>query len=323
MSVASTGFIVAIALAPLGAGEVYAQAPFHLLEATIPDVHRAIQEGQITCRGLVQAYLNRARAYNGTCNQLVTEENVADASCPTTANTRPRSRRRRAGPTAIRRKTPPIEFGRMEPTASDPSVQQQFGMTVGIPNAGQVRALGHDQHPRRALGHLQGRVRQASVGGAAAGRRAGGLRGIPPPAGRARARRGARRAVRPQSRSGGDADVLHPVLVQGSVRHQGHALDRRRRRALRHRFSGARPHAGRAAARRRARSSTPRPTPPNTTDAAPAIPAARTTRPRSCRRRSAISAAPGPAIRATRTTRRAPPRSARARAPASRSARTW
>src|SRR5258708_22804432 len=30
----------------------------------------------------------------------------------------------------------------MEPTASDPSVQQQFGMTVGIPNAGQVRALG-------------------------------------------------------------------------------------------------------------------------------------------------------------------------------------
>src|SRR5580698_10618050 len=30
----------------------------------------------------------------------------------------------------------------MEPTASDPSVQQQFGMIVGIPNAGQVNALG-------------------------------------------------------------------------------------------------------------------------------------------------------------------------------------
>ena len=38
-------------------------------------------------------------------------------------------------------KTPPIEFGRMEPTSSDPAVQQQYGMTVGIPNAGQVRAL--------------------------------------------------------------------------------------------------------------------------------------------------------------------------------------
>ena len=36
----------------------------------------------------------------------------------------------------------PIEFGRMEPTASDPSVQQQFGMIVGIPNAGQVNAIG-------------------------------------------------------------------------------------------------------------------------------------------------------------------------------------
>ena len=39
-------------------------------------------------------------------------------------------------------KGPPLEFGRMEPTASDPSVQQQFGMIVGIPNAGQVNALG-------------------------------------------------------------------------------------------------------------------------------------------------------------------------------------
>ncbi|MGH8565511.1 MAG: amidase family protein [Gammaproteobacteria bacterium] len=35
----------------------------------------------------------------------------------------------------------PIEFGRMEPTASDPSVHQQYGMIVGIPNAGQVNAL--------------------------------------------------------------------------------------------------------------------------------------------------------------------------------------
>src|ERR671927_279714 len=47
---------------------------FHLLEATIADVHRGIQSGQLTCRQLVQAYVNRARAYNGSCNQLVTEE---------------------------------------------------------------------------------------------------------------------------------------------------------------------------------------------------------------------------------------------------------
>ena len=36
---------------------------------------------------------------------------------------------------------PPLEFGRMEPTASDPSVQQQYGMITGIPNAGQLNAL--------------------------------------------------------------------------------------------------------------------------------------------------------------------------------------
>ncbi len=29
----------------------------------------------------------------------------------------------------------------MEPTQSDPSVQQQYGMVVGMPNAGQVNAL--------------------------------------------------------------------------------------------------------------------------------------------------------------------------------------
>ena len=36
---------------------------------------------------------------------------------------------------------PPLEFGRMDTTASDPEVAQQFGMIVGIPNAGQLNAL--------------------------------------------------------------------------------------------------------------------------------------------------------------------------------------
>src|SRR6185503_11935125 len=35
----------------------------------------------------------------------------------------------------------PFEFGRMESTISDPTVQQQFGMRVGIPNASQLNAL--------------------------------------------------------------------------------------------------------------------------------------------------------------------------------------
>ncbi len=36
---------------------------------------------------------------------------------------------------------PPLEFGRMERTASDPSVQQQYGMIAGKPDAGQLNAL--------------------------------------------------------------------------------------------------------------------------------------------------------------------------------------
>ena len=184
----------------------------------------------------------------------------------------------------------------MEPTASDPAVQQQYGMTVGIPNAGQVRALGMINIRGERSVTCKGDFDKHPVGGSAAAGRADGVRGVPPPAGRAGARRGARRAVRPQSGSRGDADVLHPVLVQGPVRHEGHALHRRRRRALRHRFPGPRSYARRAAAATKAPSSTPRPTPPNTTAAGPAIPAGRISRPNSCRRRLAISAAPGPAI---------------------------
>src|SRR4051812_29363292 len=83
MSFARTSLLVAGMLGALSVSgnESRAQqtpAQFHLLEATIPDVHRAIREGQITCRGLVQAYINRANAYNGVCNQLVTEENASN-----------------------------------------------------------------------------------------------------------------------------------------------------------------------------------------------------------------------------------------------------
>jgi len=121
---------------------------FHVEEATIADLHRAIQRGETTCRGVVQAYIDRARAYNGTCTQLVTRDGAAIA-----AGTGPvRAGRATSFPTsttAIGSVLPkfdeykglPIDFGRMEPTISDPSVQQQYGMVVGIPNAGQINAL--------------------------------------------------------------------------------------------------------------------------------------------------------------------------------------
>src|SRR3984893_10113205 len=146
---ATAGVVVLRARLQAQGAPVQQVAPFHLMEATIGDVHRAIQSGQITCQALVQAYLNRAKAYNGVSNELVTPDGAPIAEAPGVV---------RAGaplkfPTAtVKASTllpdldqyagPPIEFGRMEPTASDSTVQQQYGMTVGIPNAGQVNALG-------------------------------------------------------------------------------------------------------------------------------------------------------------------------------------
>ena len=123
--------------------------PFRLEEATIADVHRAIQQGQTTCRGLVQAYIDRAKAFNGVSDRLVTEDG-APIPAPTGSV---RAGSRLTFPTetvAVSTLLPdfkqyagrPIELGRMEPTASDPDVQQQYGMTVGTPGSTQINALG-------------------------------------------------------------------------------------------------------------------------------------------------------------------------------------
>jgi Asp-tRNA(Asn)/Glu-tRNA(Gln) amidotransferase A subunit family amidase len=125
-----------------------APAPFRIEEATIVGVHAAIKQGQITCRDVVEAYVNRAKAYNGVSSALLTPDGAPVPQAYGTV---------RAGapltfPTAtVKASTllpdldkytgPPIEWGRMESTASDPSVQQQYGMLAGIPNAGQINAL--------------------------------------------------------------------------------------------------------------------------------------------------------------------------------------
>src|SRR5687767_7818360 len=48
--------------------------PFHLREATIAGIHTAITTGQTSCRAIVEAYINRAKAYNGVCTSLVTAD---------------------------------------------------------------------------------------------------------------------------------------------------------------------------------------------------------------------------------------------------------
>ena len=56
------------------AREGVAASDFRLEEATIASVHAAITSGQTSCRAIVEAYIARARAYNGVCTSLVTSD---------------------------------------------------------------------------------------------------------------------------------------------------------------------------------------------------------------------------------------------------------
>ena len=121
---------------------------FRLEEATIDELHAAIRSEQATCVEVVQRYLARARAYNGVASLLVTEDGAAipeeagavRAGAPVAfpIETVPASG---LFPDLDKYQGPPLEFGRMEATASDPAVQQQYGMIVGKPDSGQLNAL--------------------------------------------------------------------------------------------------------------------------------------------------------------------------------------
>src|SRR5580700_5828182 len=72
-SLRATIFMLGIGVAMLCAHEPAAAADpapewrFHLEEATIADVHRAIRAGQTTAEQVVNLYFKRIAAYNGTC----------------------------------------------------------------------------------------------------------------------------------------------------------------------------------------------------------------------------------------------------------------
>jgi len=121
---------------------------FRLEEATIDDLHAAIRAGEISCVQVVQHYLDRARAYNGVASVLVTEDGmpvdkatgVVRAGAPLLFPTETVAARTLL-PDLDKYRGTPLELGRMEATASDPTVQQQYGMITGIRDAGQVNAL--------------------------------------------------------------------------------------------------------------------------------------------------------------------------------------
>jgi amidase len=122
--------------------------PFRLEEATIGELHQAIRAGNTSCVAVVRHYIERVRAYNGVASMLVTEDGVDIPKAHGTMRSMtpisfPTKTVKASSllPDLDKYKGPPLEYGRMEATASDPSIQQQFGMIVGVPNAGQVNAL--------------------------------------------------------------------------------------------------------------------------------------------------------------------------------------
>jgi Asp-tRNA(Asn)/Glu-tRNA(Gln) amidotransferase A subunit family amidase len=143
--------LVMLSCAVLLAGQIRNAAgaeKFQVEEATIESIQTAIKSGQTTCHQVVQAYVERARAYNGICTALVTADGAA---------IKPGKGYVRAGrellfpvktikassvfPELDQYQGLPLEFGRMEQTVSDPTVVTQMGMRVGLPNAGQLNAL--------------------------------------------------------------------------------------------------------------------------------------------------------------------------------------
>src|SRR5882762_4962491 len=70
MPIKVRGFILsAAALCAIGA---QAAEPFHLAETSIEQIQAGIRAGQVTCKQVVEAYVARAKAYNGVCTKLVT-----------------------------------------------------------------------------------------------------------------------------------------------------------------------------------------------------------------------------------------------------------
>src|ERR1700679_3860556 len=106
-------------------------ASFQLEEATIADLHDAIRAGKTTVVQVVQKYIDRARAYNGVASLLLTEDGadvpkatgVVRAKAPLRFPTQT-IKASTILPDLDKYKGPPLEYGRMEFTASDPSVQQ-------------------------------------------------------------------------------------------------------------------------------------------------------------------------------------------------------
>src|SRR6185436_6911180 len=94
--------VPAIAALPVAAGARQQPATrFRLYEATIDGIQKAIQTRQVTTVAIVETYLKRIKAYNGTCvnepmgilGPITTKPHAGQINALSTLNLRPAARR--------------------------------------------------------------------------------------------------------------------------------------------------------------------------------------------------------------------------------------
>lgn len=137
----------AITSAGLAHGAIAADT-FQVEEATIESIQTGIKSGATTCQQVVQAYIERAKAYNGECTALVTADGspiksvkgYIRAGAPLVFPTKT-VKASTIFPNLDQYQGLSLDYGRMERTVSDPGVFAQMGMRVGIKDAGQLNAL--------------------------------------------------------------------------------------------------------------------------------------------------------------------------------------
>src|SRR5580765_4612074 len=96
------GVVVTVLLAGASAGDAQSRRAFDVHEATIADIQRALQSKRVTTVGIVEQYLQRIKAYNGTCvNQpqgilgpVTTIAHAGQINALSTLNLRPAARER-------------------------------------------------------------------------------------------------------------------------------------------------------------------------------------------------------------------------------------
>jgi amidase len=140
--VLSSGLVVAAATS---AATQEPRQPFHLEEATIAHIQQAIAAGQITTVGLVDLYLKRIKAYNGTCvsepqgilGPIATIPRAGQLNALSTLNLRPATRRARGfDDRKARSMTDRVDDARgmpdaLEVAASQDAQLKQTGRLVG------------------------------------------------------------------------------------------------------------------------------------------------------------------------------------------------